>query len=121
MERNHLPKAAKEQKNYGSTIAKTLEHCNNFVLLNSATPVPKLVSIEHSREYELSATNLAPNGGVKRRQSRVIGDEDKKYQIRNTLSVDRHLVKSPDPSYSSCQSHTSPDLIAKTEVPQFWH
>ncbi|KZV39504.1 hypothetical protein F511_36664 [Dorcoceras hygrometricum] len=35
MERNHLPKAANEQKNYGSTIAKTHEHYNNFALLNS--------------------------------------------------------------------------------------
>ncbi|KZV47013.1 hypothetical protein F511_30005 [Dorcoceras hygrometricum] len=31
-----LPKAAKEQKNYGSTITKTHEHCNNFALLKSA-------------------------------------------------------------------------------------
>ncbi|KZV47361.1 hypothetical protein F511_35632 [Dorcoceras hygrometricum] len=32
MERNHLPKAAKEHKNYDSTIAEIHEHCNNFVL-----------------------------------------------------------------------------------------
>ncbi|KZV47359.1 hypothetical protein F511_35630 [Dorcoceras hygrometricum] len=35
MERNHLPKAAKEPKNYGSTIAKIHEHCNNFVFPKS--------------------------------------------------------------------------------------
>ncbi|KZV16084.1 hypothetical protein F511_29009 [Dorcoceras hygrometricum] len=34
-ERNHLPKAAKEQTNYGLTITKTHEHCNNLALLKS--------------------------------------------------------------------------------------
>ncbi|KZV30467.1 aberrant pollen transmission 1 (ISS) [Dorcoceras hygrometricum] len=35
MERNHLPKAAKEHTNYGSTVAKIHKHCNNFALHNS--------------------------------------------------------------------------------------
>ncbi|KZV48903.1 hypothetical protein F511_16819 [Dorcoceras hygrometricum] len=35
MEINNLPKATKEQKNYGLTIAKIHEQCNNFALLNS--------------------------------------------------------------------------------------
>ncbi|KZV27908.1 lipoprotein [Dorcoceras hygrometricum] len=39
--KNHLPKAVKEQKNYWSTIAKTLEHSYNFSS-NPATPVSKL-------------------------------------------------------------------------------
>ncbi|KZV26669.1 hypothetical protein F511_33530 [Dorcoceras hygrometricum] len=51
--KNHLPKAVKEQKNYWSTIAKTLKHYSNFVFLNSATPASKLVSIESLREDEL--------------------------------------------------------------------
>ncbi|KZV14009.1 hypothetical protein F511_44627 [Dorcoceras hygrometricum] len=52
-------KAAKDQNNYGLTIVKIHEHCNNFALLKSATPVSKLVSIERSREDELSATNIS--------------------------------------------------------------
>ncbi|KZV58060.1 hypothetical protein F511_42595 [Dorcoceras hygrometricum] len=35
MGKNHLPKAAKEQKNYWSTITKRYEHCNYFMLLKS--------------------------------------------------------------------------------------
>ncbi|KZV18114.1 hypothetical protein F511_28614 [Dorcoceras hygrometricum] len=73
MKRNHSPKAAKEQTNYGSTIAKIHEHCNNFALLKSVNSSLQTGINQRSRENELSATNLAPKGGVKRRQSTEIG------------------------------------------------
>ncbi|KZV48754.1 hypothetical protein F511_24921 [Dorcoceras hygrometricum] len=66
-------KAVKEQKNYWSTIAKTLKHTTTSRSSNTATPVSKLVLVESPREDELSATNLATNDGDKRRQSKEIG------------------------------------------------
>ncbi|KZV45043.1 protease Do-like 7 [Dorcoceras hygrometricum] len=63
-------------KNRRTTVQQSRRHTNTSTTSrssNPATPVSKLVSIECSREYELSATNLAPNGGVKRRQSTEIG------------------------------------------------
>ncbi|KZV48899.1 hypothetical protein F511_16815 [Dorcoceras hygrometricum] len=69
-------KAVEEEKNYWSTIAKTHEHCNYFALLNPVTPVSKLVLIESPREDELSASNIAPNGGENRRQSTEYGSNE---------------------------------------------
>ncbi|KZV16274.1 peptide chain release factor [Dorcoceras hygrometricum] len=54
-----------EQKNYWSTIAKTLKYCNCFALLNSGDSVSKMVPIESPIEDELSATNLNPDDGEK--------------------------------------------------------
>ncbi|KZV50309.1 hypothetical protein F511_39716 [Dorcoceras hygrometricum] len=65
-------KAAKVQMNYGSTIVKIHEHCNNFALLKSSDSCLQTGIIERSREDELSATNIAPNGGVKRQKSMEI-------------------------------------------------
>ncbi|KZV25228.1 hypothetical protein F511_27566 [Dorcoceras hygrometricum] len=63
-------------KNRRTTSQQSRRHTNTTTASCSsipATPVSKLVSIESPREYELSATNLSPNGGVKRRQSTEIG------------------------------------------------
>ncbi|KZV38994.1 DEAD-box ATP-dependent RNA helicase 47, mitochondrial [Dorcoceras hygrometricum] len=69
MGRNHLPRAAKEQKNYWPTIAKIFELCNYFALLNPVNQVSKLVSIERAKKDKLSASNLAPNNGGNRWQA----------------------------------------------------
>ncbi|KZV19626.1 hypothetical protein F511_43314 [Dorcoceras hygrometricum] len=65
-------------KNIRTTGQQSQRHTNTATTSRSSipeTPVSKLVSIESPREDELSATNLAPNGGVKRRQSTEIGFE----------------------------------------------
>ncbi|KZV38217.1 hypothetical protein F511_18716 [Dorcoceras hygrometricum] len=62
-------KAVKEQK----TGPQSRRPTNTATTSRSsipATPVSKLVSIKSPREYELSATNLAPNGGEKQWQRR---------------------------------------------------
>ncbi|KZV40712.1 hypothetical protein F511_32550 [Dorcoceras hygrometricum] len=73
--RNHLPKAAQERKNHWTTIARISNSATTSRSLNTPIQVSKLVSIESPKEDELSATNLAPNGGVNRRQSQEIGFE----------------------------------------------
>ncbi|KZV34122.1 hypothetical protein F511_12817 [Dorcoceras hygrometricum] len=73
--RNHLLKAAQERKNHWSTIEKISNSATTSCTLNSSTQVSKLVSIERSKEDELSAIDLAPNGGVNQRQSQEIGFE----------------------------------------------
>ncbi|KZV41377.1 putative pectinesterase/pectinesterase inhibitor 51 [Dorcoceras hygrometricum] len=59
-------------KQIGITIdqkfVKMLEPSTTSRSLNKPIQSSKLVSIESPKEYELSASNLAPNGGVNRRQ-----------------------------------------------------
>ncbi|KZV52359.1 glutamate receptor 2.7 [Dorcoceras hygrometricum] len=66
--RNHLLKAAQERKNHWTTIAKISNSATISRSLNSSIQVSKLVSVENPKEDELSATTLAPNGGVNRWQ-----------------------------------------------------
>ncbi|KZV30917.1 hypothetical protein F511_31348 [Dorcoceras hygrometricum] len=51
-------------KNRRTTVQQSRRYMNTATSSCSTTPVSKLVSIELSREDELSATNLDPNGGV---------------------------------------------------------
>ncbi|KZV46070.1 hypothetical protein F511_29840 [Dorcoceras hygrometricum] len=71
----NLKLRSKERKNLGTTIAKLSNSATTSRSFNSSIQVSKLVSIESPKEDELSATNLAPNGGVNRRKSREIGFE----------------------------------------------
>ncbi|KZV15530.1 TMV resistance protein N-like [Dorcoceras hygrometricum] len=71
MERIHLPKAAKEQ-----TKLRFHNHEDTRTLQQLRAPQFRLLQSPNwyqSNAYELSATNLGPNGGVKRRQSKEIG------------------------------------------------
>ncbi|KZV45388.1 hypothetical protein F511_05552 [Dorcoceras hygrometricum] len=90
--RNHLLKAAQEQKNHWSTIAKISNSATTSRSLNSSIQVSKLISIESPKEYELSATNLAPNGGVNRRRSTEKGsNEHQSYSESQSLKSGRYL------------------------------
>ncbi|KZV25265.1 hypothetical protein F511_39055 [Dorcoceras hygrometricum] len=94
--RNHLPKAAQERKNHRTTIAKISNSATTSCSLNSSIQVSKLVSIERSKEDELSDTNIAPNGGVNRRQYHEIWfDEHKSESYRDTLATVHRTLSSP--------------------------
>ncbi|KZV53537.1 inactive protein kinase [Dorcoceras hygrometricum] len=97
------PKLLKNRRNTGPQSRRPTNTATTSCSSNPATPISKLVSIESPREYELSATNLAPNGGEKRwlsteigfdeqYQSRVIGNEDREYKAAEDKKWNREAI-----------------------------
>ncbi|KZV14487.1 hypothetical protein F511_42963 [Dorcoceras hygrometricum] len=66
--RRKMLKAAKGQKKHWTTIAKLSNSATTSCSFNLSIQIYKLVSVESPKEDELSATNLAPNDDVNRRQ-----------------------------------------------------
>ncbi|KZV20713.1 hypothetical protein F511_09242 [Dorcoceras hygrometricum] len=90
-------KAAKEQKNYGSTIAKTHEHCNNFALLKSGN---SSLQTDWSRRQDIQARKVKGclSWTVRRYQAgTLVGDQlemEKSWSLEAALRAGKNRTSS---------------------------